>query len=230
MLPTLTGNGWWIARPVELPGSRPLAFEAGADAGAGAAQPGRPSTSPSAWSATTPTTRRRCATRSSRSCATLQRACIGTGHELLVEVIPPREMRARRPTRWRARWRRSTPPASAPTGGSCRRRDSDARVAARSPRSIARARSALPRRAAARPRGERGRRWRASFRDRRAARRSARASPSAARSSPTPRPPGSPAASSDADVVADVAARYARLIALLARGARRRRRRHPHPA
>src|SRR6185436_13016508 len=28
-LPTLTGIGAWIARPVERPGSRPLAFEAG---------------------------------------------------------------------------------------------------------------------------------------------------------------------------------------------------------
>ena len=29
VLETMTGSGWWIARPVELPGSRPLAFEAG---------------------------------------------------------------------------------------------------------------------------------------------------------------------------------------------------------
>jgi 5-dehydro-2-deoxygluconokinase len=29
VLPTFAGSGWWIARPVEAPGSRPLAFEAG---------------------------------------------------------------------------------------------------------------------------------------------------------------------------------------------------------
>ena len=31
VLPMLTGGAGWIARPVELPGSRPLAFEGGAD-------------------------------------------------------------------------------------------------------------------------------------------------------------------------------------------------------
>ena len=29
VLPTVTGKSWWVARPVELPGSRPLEFEAG---------------------------------------------------------------------------------------------------------------------------------------------------------------------------------------------------------
>ena len=29
IFPGFTGCGWWVARPVELPGSRPLAFEAG---------------------------------------------------------------------------------------------------------------------------------------------------------------------------------------------------------
>src|SRR6185436_3725486 len=29
VLPLLTGKGYWVARPVEVPGSRPLAFEAG---------------------------------------------------------------------------------------------------------------------------------------------------------------------------------------------------------
>ena len=91
--------------------------------------PGRPSTSPSAWSATTRTIRRSCARRSSTRLQALQRACIGTDRELLVEVIPPREIAGSRRHRWRARWRRSTPPASGPTGGSCRRRDERARMA-----------------------------------------------------------------------------------------------------
>ena len=28
VFPAMTGKGWWVARPVELPGSRPLQFEA----------------------------------------------------------------------------------------------------------------------------------------------------------------------------------------------------------
>ena len=52
----------------------------------------------------------------------LQQACHATGHELLLELIPPRDLPAA-PTRCRARWSAFTPPASAPTGGSwCRRR------------------------------------------------------------------------------------------------------------
>ena len=33
VFPPMTGKGWWIARPVELPGSRPLQFEAGTHLG-----------------------------------------------------------------------------------------------------------------------------------------------------------------------------------------------------
>ena len=53
VLLALTGSGSWVARPVELPGSRPLAFEAGDERRRWRCAPGRPSTSPSAWSATT---------------------------------------------------------------------------------------------------------------------------------------------------------------------------------
>jgi myo-inositol catabolism protein IolC len=47
VLPALTGRGLWIARPVEAPGSRPLAFEA-ATTSRWRCAPGRASTSRSA--------------------------------------------------------------------------------------------------------------------------------------------------------------------------------------
>ena len=90
VLPMLTGAGWWVARPVEVPGSRPLAFEAGAELALALR----------AWPAEhvakclvshhpdDPAPLREAQIAQLR---TLQAACIGTGHELLVEVIPPRE-------------------------------------------------------------------------------------------------------------------------------------------
>ncbi len=63
---------------------------------------------------------------------------------------------ARRPRRSAARWRRSTPPACAPTGGSCRRR----RAPPSGRTSVPASRESdpyLPRRSPARPGGERGR-------------------------------------------------------------------------
>ena len=90
VLPMLTGAGWWVARPVEVPGSRPLAFEAGAELALALR----------AWPAEhiakclvshhpdDPSPLREAQMAQLRA---LQAACIGTGHELLVEVIPPRE-------------------------------------------------------------------------------------------------------------------------------------------
>ena len=90
VLPMLTGAGWWVARPVEVPGSRPLAFEAGAELALALR----------AWPAEhiakclvshhpdDPAPLREAQMAQLRA---LQAACIGTGHELLVEVIPPRE-------------------------------------------------------------------------------------------------------------------------------------------
>ena len=90
VLPMLTGAGWWVARPVEVPGSRPLAFEAGAELALALR----------AWPAEhvakclvshhpdDPAALREAQMAQLRM---LQAACIGTGHELLVEVIPPRE-------------------------------------------------------------------------------------------------------------------------------------------
>ena len=91
ILPGLTGNGTWIGRPVEAPGSRPLAFEAGADVALTLRD----------WPAEHvvkvlvahhPDDAADLRTQQLEALATLARACIATGHELLVEVIPPREM------------------------------------------------------------------------------------------------------------------------------------------
>ena len=91
VLPRLTGGAGWIARPVELPGSRPLEFEGGPDI----------ALTLRAWPSEHVA---KCllhlhpdddaalhATQLARL-QSLQAACIGTDHELLVEVIPPREM------------------------------------------------------------------------------------------------------------------------------------------
>jgi 5-dehydro-2-deoxygluconokinase len=91
VLEHVTGRGLWIGRPVELPGSRPLRFEAGPNI----AQEMR------AWPAEHTA---KClvfyhpddsAEMKQEQLATLdqiQEACIGTGHDLLVEVIPPKAM------------------------------------------------------------------------------------------------------------------------------------------
>jgi 5-dehydro-2-deoxygluconokinase len=91
VLPMLTGGAGWIARPVEQPGSRPLAFEGGADIAL---------------------TLRDWPTEHVAKClvlfhpdddtalkaaqlerlGALQAACVATDRELLIEVIPPREM------------------------------------------------------------------------------------------------------------------------------------------
>jgi len=89
VLPDLTGYGWWIARPVERPGSRPVEFEAGPNIGlALRAWPGEhvakclvfyhPDDEPVLRD-----------TQLQRL-AQLADACAVVGRELLVEVIPPR--------------------------------------------------------------------------------------------------------------------------------------------
>lgn len=91
VLPTMTGKGWWVARPVELPGSRPLQFEAGANL----TQHMR------SWPGEHVA---KCLVsyhpQDSLSLRELQLARLGelqcasvdTFHEFLIEVIPPREM------------------------------------------------------------------------------------------------------------------------------------------
>ncbi|HSW26512.1 MAG TPA: DUF2090 domain-containing protein, partial [Burkholderiaceae bacterium] len=93
LLPRLTGQGGWIARPVEVPGSRPLAFEAGDALWAELRS----------WPAEhvvkcllshDPDDDAALAARQLDALATLARACHVTGHELLVEVVPPTEARS----------------------------------------------------------------------------------------------------------------------------------------
>lgn len=91
VLPGLTGKGWWVARPVELPGSRPLAFEAATAL----------ALEMRAWPAEHVA---KCLVsyhpadgvdlREAQLSALreLQDASVGTGHEFLIEVIPPRDM------------------------------------------------------------------------------------------------------------------------------------------
>ena len=151
----------------------------------------------------------------------LQQACIGTDRELLIEVIPPRELPASTPTPWRARSSRSTTPACGPTGGSCRRPPTTApgggsidvhrRAATRYCRGVLLLGMEASEEALAR-----------ASRSRRRIR-AARASPSAARSSPRRRRPGSPGACGDDEVVADRGATLRapdRPLAACARGGR----------
>jgi 5-dehydro-2-deoxygluconokinase len=92
-LARLTGAGWWIGRPVERPGSRPLAFEAGEHIGLALRS----------WPAEHvvkclvahhPDDNSELAAAQLDRLVQLAQACHATGHELLVEVIPPREMPA----------------------------------------------------------------------------------------------------------------------------------------
>jgi len=91
VLEHITGKGLWIGRPVELPGSRPLRFEAGPNV----AQEMR------AWPAEHtakclvfyhPDDSNEMKREQLAYLDQIQEACIGTGHDLLVEVIPPKAM------------------------------------------------------------------------------------------------------------------------------------------
>ena len=91
VLPTLTGKGLWVARPVELPGSRPLAFEAGEQLviemrGWPAEHVAKCLVS---WHPNDPAALRQAQLA---RLAQLQAACVATHHECLIEVIPPRDM------------------------------------------------------------------------------------------------------------------------------------------
>jgi len=91
VLPTLTGCGWWVARPVEQPGSRPLAFEGGVELARQLRE----------WPlehvakclvSYHPADDAALRAQQLASLQQLQQACIATGRELLLEVVPPREM------------------------------------------------------------------------------------------------------------------------------------------
>jgi 5-dehydro-2-deoxygluconokinase len=93
VLPAMTGGRWWVARPVELPGSRPLAFEAGSQLAltlrswptehvAKCLVAYHPDDAPALREAQL------------AQLQALQLACVATDREFLVEVIPPRLMPA----------------------------------------------------------------------------------------------------------------------------------------
>ncbi|WP_377810569.1 5-dehydro-2-deoxygluconokinase [Azospirillum sp. A29] len=95
-LDALTGTGAWIGRPVELPGSRPLRFEGGPDIAVTIRE----------WPAEHvvkclafyhPDDEEALRTEQERQIQTLFAACRATGHELLLEIIPPRGMPASMP-------------------------------------------------------------------------------------------------------------------------------------
>ncbi|MEO8145087.1 MAG: 5-dehydro-2-deoxygluconokinase [Betaproteobacteria bacterium] len=77
----LTGSGIWLARPVEVPGSQPLEFEAGDNVGVALRD----------WPAEHVV---KClcyyAPADLRKIVQLYEACVATGHELLLEIISPR--------------------------------------------------------------------------------------------------------------------------------------------
>lgn len=91
VLRTMTGKGWWVARPVELPGSRPLQFEAGAHlAQAMRSWPGEHvAKCLVSYHPHDPLSLRE---QQLSRLAELQRASVATFHEFLIEVIPPREL------------------------------------------------------------------------------------------------------------------------------------------
>ena len=84
----VTGTGWWIGRPVEVPASRPLELEGGRSIGSRLISWPKqhivkclvfmhPDDEPVLWQ------------QQARQLEELYRACCVSGHELLVEVIPP---------------------------------------------------------------------------------------------------------------------------------------------
>jgi 5-dehydro-2-deoxygluconokinase len=88
-LAAATGTGTWIGRPIEWPGSRPLQFEGGPDVGCTLRE----------WPTEHvvkclvfyhPDDKESLKAEQERQVATLFDACRATGHELLLEVIPPR--------------------------------------------------------------------------------------------------------------------------------------------
>ena len=88
IFPGVTGCGWWVARPVEQPGSRPLTFEAGNALGMHLRTwPGEHVAKCLVyWHPDDPLELRQ---QQQERLRELQSACISTFHEFLVEVIPP---------------------------------------------------------------------------------------------------------------------------------------------
>ena len=87
----VTGKGWWIGRPVEFPGSNPIELEGGRSIGS------RLITWPLEhvvkclifYHPDQPTAHREAQERQAKE---LYEACCVSGHELLLEIIPPKDM------------------------------------------------------------------------------------------------------------------------------------------
>jgi 5-dehydro-2-deoxygluconokinase len=91
VLPPMTGDGWWVARPVELPGSRPLRFEAGPQV----------ALTLRSWPtehvakclvSLHPDDEPALRDRQLEQLCALQLACVASDREFLVEVIAPRDL------------------------------------------------------------------------------------------------------------------------------------------
>ncbi|WP_083007370.1 bifunctional 5-dehydro-2-deoxygluconokinase/5-dehydro-2-deoxyphosphogluconate aldolase [Halomonas sp. GT] len=89
----VTGRGWWIARPVELPSSRPIELEGGRSIGSRLQQ----------WPKEHivkclvfyhPEDQAALRRAQERQVMELYRACSESGNELLLEIIPPRDLSA----------------------------------------------------------------------------------------------------------------------------------------
>ena len=89
---SLTGRGWWLARPVELPGSRPLEFESG-DRLAAALRTWPAEHVAKCLVLYDPDDPAELREQQDQRLNMLYRACADTGHELLLEVIPPKTCR-----------------------------------------------------------------------------------------------------------------------------------------
>jgi 5-dehydro-2-deoxygluconokinase len=89
VLPAFAGSGWWVARPVEAPGSRPLEFEAGDNVALALRTWPRDHVAKClVWHHPDDEAALRAA-QAARLRA-LAAACHATQHELLIEVLPPR--------------------------------------------------------------------------------------------------------------------------------------------
>ncbi len=100
-LSRLTGGGWWIGRPVEKPGSRPLAFEHANNIGL-ALRTWPEEHVVKCLVSFHPDDEETLLKTQLDTVVELAHACHLTGHELLVEVIPPRHMPSDRYTLARA--------------------------------------------------------------------------------------------------------------------------------
>jgi len=87
-LADITGGDWWTARPVELPGSRPLEFEGGDNIAAILHDWPRSHVAKCLVSYH-PEDEAALKAEQIKTVSSLYQACISTRHELLLEVIPP---------------------------------------------------------------------------------------------------------------------------------------------